>query len=68
MPKVLATELKNNPKYSNVVTNHFINNLALSAVLHDIGKVGIEDAILRKTRPLHQRRTYGDATTYATWT
>ena len=46
--KVLATELKNNPKYSNVVTNHFINNLALSAVLHDIGKVGIEDAILRK--------------------
>src|SRR5690606_9633986 len=46
--KVIATELKNTDKYKDVVTNHFINNLALSAVLHDIGKVGIEDAVLRK--------------------
>lgn len=29
-----------------------MNNLRLSAVLHDIGKIGIEDKILKKTSPL----------------
>ncbi len=29
-----------------------MNNLKLAAVLHDIGKIGIEDAILKKTAPL----------------
>ncbi len=46
--KVLATELKNHPIYGDQVTSQFINHLTLSSVLHDIGKVGIEDAVLRK--------------------
>lgn len=47
--KVIATELKNHPIYGEKVTSQFIHHLTLSSVLHDIGKVGIEDAILRKT-------------------
>jgi putative two-component system response regulator len=46
--KVIATELKNHPLYGDQVTSQFINHLTLSSVLHDIGKVGIEDAVLRK--------------------
>ncbi|MCV2232623.1 HD domain-containing phosphohydrolase [Paracholeplasma manati] len=46
--KVIATELKNHPIYKEHVTSQFINHLTLSSVLHDIGKVGIEDAVLRK--------------------
>ena len=46
--KVIATELKNHPIYGETVTKQFINHLSLSAILHDIGKVGIEDAVLRK--------------------
>jgi putative two-component system response regulator len=46
--KVIATELKNHPVYKDQVTSQFINHLTLSSVLHDIGKVGIEDAVLRK--------------------
>ncbi len=46
--KVIATELKNHPIYKEQVTSQFINHLTLSSVLHDIGKVGIEDAVLRK--------------------
>ena len=46
--KVLATELRNLDKYKKEITGHYINNLSLSAVLHDIGKVGLEDAILKK--------------------
>lgn len=46
--KVIATELKNHPIHKDQVTSQFINHLTLSSVLHDIGKVGIEDAVLRK--------------------
>lgn len=46
--KVIATELKNHPIYGEQVTSQFIHHLTLSSVLHDIGKVGIEDAVLRK--------------------
>ena len=46
--KVIASELKNHPVYGEQVTQQFINHLTLSSVLHDIGKVGIEDAVLRK--------------------
>ncbi|MCU0105647.1 response regulator [Acholeplasma vituli] len=47
--KVIATELNENPQYGSLISSQFIHHLSLSAVLHDIGKVGIEDAILRKT-------------------
>lgn len=47
--KVIATELNKHPEYGQFATSQFIHHLSLSSVLHDIGKVGIEDAILKKT-------------------
>jgi len=46
--EVLATHLHSNPDYSELLTDHFINMLAKSAPLHDIGKVGIPDQVLLK--------------------
>ncbi len=46
--RILATELINIPGLEDIVTEHFIEDLCLSSVLHDIGKVGISDAILLK--------------------
>jgi len=45
---MLAQALSRNPKYAQVVTPTFVRNLGASSVLHDIGKVGIEDRILLK--------------------
>jgi response regulator RpfG family c-di-GMP phosphodiesterase len=45
---VLATGLAKLPKYANYITPDYIEDLCLSSVLHDVGKVGIEDAILMK--------------------
>lgn len=44
----LATALRNDPKYQTVVTPTFIRLLGISSVLHDIGKVGLEDTVLLK--------------------
>ena len=44
----LATALRQHPKYRDVITPAFIQQIGLSSALHDIGKVGVEDAILRK--------------------
>jgi len=46
--RILAMELTGNPELRHIVTDQFIENLCLSSVLHDIGKVGIPDAILLK--------------------
>lgn len=46
--KALATHLRHNPLYSEVITDTFIDLLYKSAPLHDIGKVGIPDRILLK--------------------
>jgi putative two-component system response regulator len=48
----LAVDLQVNPRYSSVLTEQYIKLLCLSAPLHDIGKVGIPDAILLKPGPL----------------
>lgn len=53
--RILATELINTPGLEPVVTEHFIEDLCLSSVLHDIGKVGISDAILLKPDRLTER-------------
>lgn len=45
---LLASALRRHPKYSAVVTPAFVRLVGLSSVPHDIGKVGIEDRILRK--------------------
>ena len=46
--KRLAQELRTHPKYSALLTDHYIELLYKSAPLHDIGKVGIPDQILLK--------------------
>ncbi len=44
----LATAASHHPKFRAAITPDFIRRLAVASVLHDIGKVGIEDAILFK--------------------
>ncbi|MDO8939686.1 MAG: two-component system response regulator [Methylicorpusculum sp.] len=48
----LALGLQKNPDYADALTNVYIKLLTRSAPLHDIGKVGIPDAILQKPGPL----------------
>ena len=50
----LAEELRKNPKFTDTITPEYIENLATAAPLHDIGKVGIHDRILRKPGTLTQ--------------
>ena len=46
--RLLATRLANHPRFATTLTNKYIETLARSAPLHDIGKVGIPDSILLK--------------------
>jgi PAS domain S-box-containing protein len=45
---ILAEELAKLPEFSSLITRRFVGEIGHSAVLHDIGKVGIPDAILQK--------------------
>ena len=45
---LIAKNLRKNPKYKNLITKDYIDNLEKSAPMHDIGKIGIPDAILQK--------------------
>lgn len=45
---ILAEELSTHPEFAPMITKRFIEEIGHSAVLHDIGKVGIPDSILRK--------------------
>jgi PAS domain S-box-containing protein len=51
--KVLAVALKNHPRYSGYVSDRYIEDLCLCSVLHDVGKVAIEDSILLKSGKLN---------------
>ncbi|HET6452123.1 MAG TPA: HD domain-containing phosphohydrolase [Spirochaetia bacterium] len=53
--RVLATALARLPAYSDYITPDYIEDLCLSSVLHDVGKVGIEDALLLKPGRLDER-------------
>ncbi|NOY09906.1 MAG: PAS domain S-box protein [Spirochaetes bacterium] len=46
--RVLARGLQKLAKYQNYITDDYIEDIYLSSVLHDVGKVGIEDSILLK--------------------
>lgn len=54
---MLASALQRHPDYSEQVTPAFVRLIGISTALHDIGKVGIEDAILRKPGPLTPEQT-----------
>ena len=44
----LAKALRREPRYRTIISAEFVNSIGISSALHDIGKVGIEDAILNK--------------------
>ena len=48
----LARCLRRHPRFAETLNEHYIALVARSAPLHDIGKVGIPDAILLKPGPL----------------
>ena len=50
--KLLAEALAKNPKYAGDVTPEYVDDIYQSSILHDIGKVGIPDAILLKPAKL----------------
>ena len=48
----LASALRRDPRFKDKVTPAFMRLIGISSALHDIGKVGVEDRILRKPGPL----------------
>jgi len=46
--RILALQLEKNPAFSSICTSKFVEDIFFSSVLHDIGKIGIPDAILQK--------------------
>ncbi len=48
----LTQTLRKHPKFASRITPSFMRLIGISSALHDIGKVGIEDEILRKPGPL----------------
>jgi len=50
--QILAEELGRDSPYADRINQQFLDDLSRSSMLHDVGKVGISDAILLKTGPL----------------
>jgi len=46
--KIIAEEMAKNLKYAGQITPEYIDDIYQSSILHDIGKVGIPDAVLLK--------------------
>jgi len=46
--RIMALTLRDLPKYRDYITDEYLEDLTLSSILHDVGKVGIEDKILLK--------------------
>lgn len=58
LARVLAESLHADPRYRLSVTSEFVKQIEISAMLHDIGKVGISDAILLKPGKLTSDERY----------
>ncbi|MFN0097761.1 MAG: CHASE2 domain-containing protein [Gemmatimonadaceae bacterium] len=50
--KLLASRLRNSPRYREYLTDEALAVITELAPLHDIGKVGVSDAVLNKAGPL----------------
>lgn len=46
--EVIARELKKKGKYNDILTDRYVEDMIISAPLHDIGKIHIPDAVLNK--------------------
>jgi PAS domain S-box-containing protein len=53
--RIMALTLRELPKYEDYITDEYLEDLTLSSILHDVGKVGIEDNILLKPGKLDTR-------------
>ena len=47
--QLIVRNLKKNKRYRKIISRDYVNNLIRSAPMHDIGKIGVSDAILQKT-------------------
>ena len=50
--RLITEAMAQNPKHGNIITQDYIDDIYNSSILHDIGKVGIPDAILLKPAKL----------------
>jgi len=50
--KILTQQLRHHSRYEEYITDEYIEDIYISSMLHDIGKVGIPDEILLKPGPL----------------
>lgn len=48
----LASALRRHPQFSKDINGSFVRMIGISSVLHDIGKVGVEDSVLLKAGAL----------------
>jgi adenylate cyclase len=55
--RLLAERLSSHPRFCHGLTPENIEAIVRSAALHDIGKVGVADAILKKPGPLNEAET-----------
>jgi response regulator RpfG family c-di-GMP phosphodiesterase len=46
--RIITEEMATKPKYVGYITPEYIEDIYQSSILHDIGKVGIQDAVLLK--------------------
>lgn len=46
--KAIAVCMSKNPRFAHIVTSSFVQDIHIAAPLHDIGKVGTKDDILKK--------------------
>ncbi len=54
--RALAGRLRQKPRFAGILTDEYIQTLWAASPLHDIGKVGIPDEILRKPGPLTEEQ------------
>jgi PAS domain S-box-containing protein len=50
--RIIAEEMSHHPKYQDYISQDYIEDIFRSSILHDIGKVGVPDAILLKPERL----------------
>lgn len=50
--EIIGRQLKRSEKFTDILTDEYIENICVAAPLHDIGKIHVSDTILNKEGPL----------------